>query len=265
MIRDWPSDDSVEWLNPADTEIALHCIGIIKIRNNNKNVINILEVGVWKGGWSFTLCKNAENIYITGIDPYPNLAEIQKRVIEESAKYDNFTLQPDWRGVSEKLFDIIHLDGEHTEKAVAEDLIKCLDHLKPGGILIVDDIRHPYFPGVAYSIWKFIAEHKLAMLIFSEYKAYLCREEDFYLIQSLIIESIKKSELIFENYINESSPDKIPYPENPTVRGFPVILCVQESNRWRALPKENTDSIKVLPHNNAYQDMKQFIKNLIKL
>jgi SAM-dependent methyltransferase len=196
----------------------------------------VLEVGVWKGGWAFTLLQNSNNISIIGLDPYPNLIDIQKRVQKEELKFTNFKLVSNWTQLPHKNFDLIHLDAEHTENAVAQDLASCMRNLKPGGILIVDDIRHPYFPGVAFSIYNFINEFKLSMLILSEFKAYLCREEDFHKIRSSFLESIIESKLLFEKHINELNPEKIAYAENPTVRGYPVLLCVHESNRWRALP-----------------------------
>ncbi len=96
-----------------------------------------------------------------------------------------------WTEIGKRHFDVIHLDAEHTEKAVALDLVKCMEYLRVGGVLIVDDIRHPYFPGVAFSIHNFIEENKLTMLVLSEFKAYLCREEDYFEIQKRILESIK--------------------------------------------------------------------------
>ena len=262
MIQKWPSDDTVEWLNPADLELAMHCIEILKNRNNDQRKIQILEIGVWKGGWSFTLCDNVNDVVLVGVDPYPNLSEIKNRVETQAKNYTNFNLFDNWNAISESKFDLIHLDAEHTEKAVSEDLIKCLKHLRPGGILIVDDIRHPYFPGVACSIYNFILKSKLTMLMISEYKTYLCREEDFNDLRQLLLISIKNSELIFENHINEHKPEKIAYLEKPTVRGYPVILCVDESNRWRAIPKNLRDPIGV--ENKKQSLLKYMLRKIIQ-
>jgi hypothetical protein len=40
----------------------------------------------------------------------------------------------------EKRFDVIFIDGLHTFEQTLRDLINAVDHLKPGGIIVVDDV-----------------------------------------------------------------------------------------------------------------------------
>jgi predicted O-methyltransferase YrrM len=46
------------------------------------------------------------------------------------------------------LYDLILVDGDHTPKAAKIDLINAWSHLKEGGILVMDDIRHLSYPGL---------------------------------------------------------------------------------------------------------------------
>lgn len=45
-----------------------------------------------------------------------------------------------------QMFDLILVDGDHTEFGAIIDLDMALEHLSPGGCLIFDDIRHPLLP-----------------------------------------------------------------------------------------------------------------------
>jgi len=63
-------------------------------------------------------------------------------------------------------FDLITVDGDHSETGARRDLLDVLPRLRIGGVLVFDDIRHPSHPGLArvwrdavrdqrYSTWEF--------------------------------------------------------------------------------------------------------------
>jgi predicted O-methyltransferase YrrM len=49
-------------------------------------------------------------------------------------------------------FDLITVDGDHSERGAAQDLRNVLPRLKLGGVLVFDDVNHPAFPHLG-RIW----------------------------------------------------------------------------------------------------------------
>ena len=205
FIWEWNSIN--EWLPLKDAFICSHFA---------QKGSSVLEIGVHKGGWLFALAQNTRNLIGVGIDPYPDnepvkayfLEQIRERKLEES-----IFLYSDWKALStgqhgEFQFDIIHIDGEHSEKAVVEDLKKAKPFLAKKGILVIDDIFYHSFPGVTSAAFEFIQQEKLSPFLLTQKKLYLCHPdfyEEFY---------IKTYDLLLENRItfeedlklNENSP-----------------------------------------------------------
>ena len=53
----------------------------------------------------------------------------------------------------QKTFDLIAVDGDHTNLGAAQDIADVLPHLAIGGAIALDDISHPKFPGLK-SVWQ---------------------------------------------------------------------------------------------------------------
>ena len=49
-------------------------------------------------------------------------------------------------------YDIAFIDGAHEYEPVKRDIERCLDVLKPGGVLAFHDYNHPSHPGVKQAI-----------------------------------------------------------------------------------------------------------------
>ncbi len=45
-------------------------------------------------------------------------------------------------------FDLASVDGDHTFDTCFADLVNCWVRLRPGGVLVADDVTHPVYPGV---------------------------------------------------------------------------------------------------------------------
>ncbi len=59
------------------------------------------------------------------------------------------------------LFDLITVDGDHSDKGAYEDLRDVLPRVAPGGTVVFDDISHPEHPNLA-NVWaKAIKDSKL--------------------------------------------------------------------------------------------------------
>ncbi|MBN1536758.1 MAG: class I SAM-dependent methyltransferase [Anaerolineales bacterium] len=55
------------------------------------------------------------------------------------------------------IFDLITVDGDHSEQGAWDDLKMVVPHLSPGGILVFDDISHPAHPYLR-QVWRKIME-----------------------------------------------------------------------------------------------------------
>lgn len=61
--------------------------------------------------------------------------------------------------LGESLARLIHIDGEHTERGLSHDLALAAAALAPSGLLIIDDMHHPYYPRLMLPVFDFMATH----------------------------------------------------------------------------------------------------------
>lgn len=149
--------------------------------------VDILEIGVWRGGWSETLLASVPETRVVGIDPYPNFEEIRSSTTVRLSAYideERFALLDSWSmlcsdvcRVSHRLFACIHVDGDHTFASVLQDLEEALRHLSPDGVVVVDDFWNQSFPGVMGATAEHLARGSLAAWLTTDNKLYLCRPE----------------------------------------------------------------------------------------
>jgi SAM-dependent methyltransferase len=105
--------------------------------------INLLEIGVWKGNSIKFWADCFPDGNITGIDNY---LEYDQSVLEIPQKGKNYKIlikdAYDLKFVKSirKKFDVIIDDGPHTWESQEFSLINYYKLLKPGGILIIEDI-----------------------------------------------------------------------------------------------------------------------------
>ncbi|MBP0464557.1 class I SAM-dependent methyltransferase [Roseomonas sp. PWR1] len=57
-----------------------------------------------------------------------------------------------WRRLLGTPARFVHVDGEHGRGAVRHDLALAAAHLAPGGVILVDDVFHPWFPNVTAGV-----------------------------------------------------------------------------------------------------------------
>ena len=117
----WNWDETTEWLPILDAYICSRLV---------EPDTNALEIGVWKGGWIFTIAENNLEVKLYGVDPYPNLLHVKNSFliqVNQRALTDRVSLFESLSELrdsieSDCLFQLIHVDGEHTEEAVERDL-----------------------------------------------------------------------------------------------------------------------------------------------
>lgn len=73
----------------------------------------------------------------------------------------------------------IHIDGDHSARAVFHDLALAHELLQPGGVVTVDDFFRYHHPQVTAGVYKYLAANPTNLCIFAAGygKAYLCRPE----------------------------------------------------------------------------------------
>ena len=149
--------------------------------------LRVLEIGVYKGGWLFTMKDNQPNIDARGIDPYPNLGNIKSKFLIDSCKKNYkipIQLYTDWaefftKNSQKDKFQLIHVDGEHSENAVANDLNHAFSFWDFSGVIIIDDFFSNTHPGVTNSALNFIKMNRLKAFLLTDKKIYICHS-DYY-------------------------------------------------------------------------------------
>jgi hypothetical protein len=252
----WKWDDTTEFLRPRDAYICFRFI-------DNIAKANLLEIGVWKGGWIFSMLGNCPKSKAIGIDPYPAKGIKQKFLEEVSARrFDSRvelyeTPSEVEENISGKFFDFVHIDGEHTESAVNEDLKFALKHLKPNGVIAVDDIFHRNFPGIASAVFNFISRNSVSSFLITPGKIYICREEYYDSFYSFTRQILQEAEIDYEtDFMDENSPEG--YFQTNAIKGFRQIL----------IPEGQTQSAKLrkkLGIEKAPESLQLKLKRIIRL
>ncbi|MBI3632268.1 MAG: class I SAM-dependent methyltransferase [Candidatus Vogelbacteria bacterium] len=129
-------------LSKYDTDkVRGHCYGgaynkIFGGFDKNKK-LNILEIGVEKGGSLMAWAEYFPNARIYGID----IVDVRK--LEYRSNRVTFILS-DMRDVKlDTTFDIIIDDGSHLLSDALVAVKKFLPMLNPGGVMVVEDVQHP--------------------------------------------------------------------------------------------------------------------------
>lgn len=131
------------------------------------NAKTVVEIGVWGGKSLIPMAyalKASSKGTIYGIDPWDNLESIEgmdganyewwlsvdhKKILDGlKAKINEFDLSDQItliRNTSAKAdpienIDILHIDGNHSEKAAMEDVTKWVPLVRKGGFIIFDDV-----------------------------------------------------------------------------------------------------------------------------
>lgn len=127
-----------------------------------------LEIGVRRGHTLAIVAALAPTCEIVGFDmwmvdyagmpnPGPEFVrgELQKVGFQGSLEFVNGnsheTLRAYFKQQADTFFDLITVDGDHTEEGAEQDLRDVLPHLKVGGVLVFDDISQ--YP-VLHDVWQ---------------------------------------------------------------------------------------------------------------
>jgi hypothetical protein len=120
---------------------------------------------------------------VIGIDPYPAgpspKIELQNSILHQGFE-SRFRLLERWEELrDQKAFGLIHIDGLHTEEAFRRDFKFASAHLLSEGLIVVDDYRHPWFPGLSHAFHSELEARNFSILAVSANKAVICRDPFF--------------------------------------------------------------------------------------
>ena len=241
----WHWNDMVEWL-PIQDAVISHYLA--------PKSSSVLEVGTWKGGWAISMAENDRKRKIVCVDPYPNLHAIREQFLvnAESRAAGQIIL---FDTLDEALedpntnFDLIHIDGEHSQSALSRDLGKCVPRLSAGGILVIDDIFYHSFPGVTAATFSTLEVQELSAFLFSEKKLYVCQKEyyqDYYNKARILLISkfipFEEDQLI--------TGEKSSYLQSNSIHGFSLLIIPAGSSMsakfFKSIGVKNKFSLKKL-------------------
>jgi len=131
---------------------------------------NYLEIGVRRGRSSLVVANACPDVNIFGCDIWmenyagmenPGPDYVRGELIRQGHRGeieflngDSHILIPDlFRSQPDIQFDLITVDGDHSEDGALADLTTVIERLAPGGVLVFDDIAHPLHPYLL-DVWR---------------------------------------------------------------------------------------------------------------
>jgi len=136
---------------------------------------NYLEIGVRRGRSMAIIATTCPECHIVGFDlwkadyagipnPGPDFVTAEMTKLNHRGRLDlisgnsHKTLPGYFNQHPEAYFDLVTVDGDHSEKGATQDLSIVVSRIKVGGILVFDDICHPDLPYL-YNVWRRVIKH----------------------------------------------------------------------------------------------------------
>ena len=167
--------------SPLDAYLT---VNLVKSFNYPKR---ILEVGVFTGGFVICHLLNDKDVTVVGVDPYPGLEQFRKKLF---VNLDNFGVRDRYTHfdylhlIKSDLdflpFNLVHIDGEHSESAVDRDLDIAITLMADNAIIVVDDFFHLDFPGVSSAVYKLLHKSEYSSFMITHSKIYICKSIKHY-------------------------------------------------------------------------------------
>ena len=219
---DWKYDETVVFLTIRDAWLCRHLYQLTGSRS-------FMEIGVYKGGWTLFMLRNNLDSQAVGIDPYPKQPDVRgefmNRIHAErlDSRFRLFQDFSEFTGASDQTgFGMVHVDGEHSEAACYKDLTNSLQSISHNGIIVVDDIFHSDFPGVASATFKFIHSYEVAPFLITGYKMYLCRPDFFDKYSTLTEDLLSRSHIAYSKGFPSTT-----FEQSNAIKGFRQLVVVQ--------------------------------------
>jgi hypothetical protein len=230
----WEWDETTDFLSPRDAIIFNDLIDRIEFKRKN-----FCEIGVWKGAFIKNFLTNNLDWEATGVDPWPGF-EKEKTICQRNLEHADLKHLVKLVDSTQQIplndtFDFFHIDGEHTESSLTNDLNFALSRLSSNGFIAVDDIFHFDFPGIASATFKFIHEHCLSPFLFTGGKIFICREKEYLTFHNVTIELLKTRKIEFNlGFKDEGNLNQV-----NSIRGYQQIMVNLSEDSYEIFRKNN--------------------------
>ena len=189
--------------------------GLMRIQNEMGVTGHVAEIGAFEGRFFIALAhclKDSEKALGMDIFEWPN-PEVKDRFEANCARHgvpeekritwkvnSNETtpdaLQAKLGGGKVRLF---HIDGEHSRKALAQDLELATKVIDDAGLIVLDDMLHPGYPTLMVTVQEYLEKHpEMTVLciidretIVAATKFVLCRADWFKRYETVMLETFK--------------------------------------------------------------------------
>ncbi len=182
-------DDCAHFSLILRTQTALRITGdILEIGSYFGRSTALLAAGL-ADGEKLVICDAFEadtpDVYIERPSPEQLLSTIRRinPDIENERLEIHVCLSHQLRLDPAKRFRFVHIDGDHSEDGALKDIQMVHQHLLPGGVIAIDDYKHPRWPGVTQAANRFLHETPDVSILAdlnrhgeSGQKLYLCKK-----------------------------------------------------------------------------------------
>lgn len=166
--REWFSSgsgiDRVQGFITPRSVRAIRCI----LEHQEKSAItgSIAEIGTYRGKTFIGLAAaTREGERVVGVDIFPD--DVQQSLVNSAGEFlneeqkkriflvkrDSSTLEFwEWSRILNAKARFVHVDGNHTNLAVRYDIMLAASHLSMGGVVLIDDFLHDWYPDVTEGI-----------------------------------------------------------------------------------------------------------------
>lgn len=198
----------------------------------------LMEIGVWHGRAAILLAAHArqqgdesDSVVLVDINPKAAaIAQAMRRAFGDGPLPPVHLLQEDSHDLPHRpaarahahRLRWIHIDGEHSAAAATADLDTAHLLLAPNGVVVLDDILHPWYPQLTAALFRYLTDHpgRFSLFMLGFGKAYLCRHRLGAWYRSYVLQHL---------------------PEDMAARGVPVTLVkttdASELDCWSVVPQ----------------------------
>lgn len=154
---------------------------------------HLLEIGAWHGLSSILWLAHArpkEQVHIFDLEARdPLIANLNRasKILPNNPTYEIYKVsshqRPDPEFIAKyyRQFRLIHIDGDHSEAGIYNDMNVCLDLLHTRGLMVIDDFLNPRFPQISEVTFNILRNRsfELALLGSGANKAWIVRTKFF--------------------------------------------------------------------------------------
>lgn len=133
-----------------------------------------LEIGCAWAVSTMAILTAQDHGVLTSVDIDPDVQATEEVKANDYESRWTFVLADSkafWKSNTET-FDLVFVDGDHSIETARTDLFEAWRALRPGGVLVIDDVLHAanldrtagaegYLFGVAYASWQLVFHHQI--------------------------------------------------------------------------------------------------------